>query len=185
MSRFWGIFLIALFILLFVLQRSVTSASAANTATSLDERIARSYSGVADLQVYCSDSQEDWQAVTAANGYTTPWIDGFTYPGNPKRKVVYISPWMCNALHGDIGDDLFGPALDVLLHESLHWVYGKNEGTTECASLRELPSALLRYFVTDYYDPWAWQFILDNPVFQAHLRNNQRPPEYRDCTRLK
>ena len=154
------------------------TASASNVAVPLQAEIAQEVSGVADLQVHCENDPSEWERIKTQHSYPpNTQVDAFTYLGH--EHVVYLGPAMCGGL-SSLDAPLFGPGLQALLHESLHWRLGRDEHTVECAANSLVRFAVTHYYLADY-DPWAVN-LLGSRIETAALNwSRMRPAPYAGC----
>lgn len=134
--------------------------------------IARFYSGVQDIVVTCGNNDAEWDQITHDAGYTTRWIDGFTYTGSANH-TIYMAPWICEAFQRGTRYTEFSGALQTFIHEGYHWRLGKNEALVECASLISVRGAMLNFWHVGYHSALAERIFRE-----ARYYSSRRPPEY-------
>jgi hypothetical protein len=140
-----------------------TTASAADWHLAKLDSVASSIAGH-PVSVYCDSSQAEWVDVSRATSGAGDGLLGFTYGPNAvdpfgNSNTIYLNPTACTtfqtyAANGwgttlaarDAGMYWLGGAALTLVHESIHQSGNADEGQTECAAIKQLPTDLSTLF---------------------------------------
>jgi hypothetical protein len=186
----------------------------ASAATAADWHLARLdavASSVAGhpVSVYCEGSRAEWVDVERHMGFDGDSLAGFTFnPGvdDPfgNLNMVYIEPSACEALHvysamgwgaigaaNDAGLRPLGTAGLTLVHEAVHQRGVSDEGQTECAAYRMMPTLWTSQFGVKP-KIWTWARVgrrmvhrfVANPTYTRLMAwtkadHNSLPSQYR------
>jgi hypothetical protein len=123
------------------------SATAGNAPHSTLDNAASFVAGK-PVSVYCEYSWSAWLKFFADRGRDGSTVNGYTNINSP---VVYVSPAVCETLHGLIGQRDIGAyhaalALLTLAHEAQHQRGVLDEGAADCAALAQVGALAVSYF---------------------------------------
>lgn len=131
-----------------------------------------------DVRVYCAATDGAWSAYVSELPVAPPNGEADGYTPTIGGDETYLSPEVCAPMllrirHKRPSWIALGATVDVLTHESLHMRGISDEGATECAAYRALPSFLLA----------KWGFLKNGPRYLEVLRGARNyhqalPAEY-------
>lgn len=112
----------------------------------LDARAA--YIAGKPVQVLCATNDSSWQTFLQENSIRPP--DGIANGYTPVigGSIIYLAPETCSPILVRLARrtpnlETLGATLDTLVHESIHARGNADEGQTECAAIRALPTYLV------------------------------------------